>query len=759
MERLVNAEQLPQVDSLTFLRAVFAEHTGGFVHLFALDHATGQRQTLWQHVDGLSALADAAAQLTHCDVWFGPATRGADLGMRRGGSADCVSIGAIWLDIDIAGPNHAAPGLPTTMDDAYVLLRRFPLAPSIVVETGGGLQPWWLLNELLDADAATSFLTRWGATWAQLAQRHGWHIDNVFDLARVMRLPATFNHKNGQSQPVGIVEWQPTRRYTADDLDQWMIEAPVDPTEAQRSVPYVGSERPGDAYNASADLCALVEQLGAVLDHETGGDVHYRAPHHQRRGETGVTVYADGHVTVYSETFAAAHGLVVRRPYDAFGLFTFALHGGDWVAATRALTDYGWGTNGPTRPPWDDTSVSVDDEWLPLAIAECAAAILAGELEPNVPTVLAVDGGLPLFYPGRVNSLFGESGSGKTWIALAAAAECLRRGQRVLMVDWEDNVRGVAERLINIGLTVDDVRLVDYINPTTGLLTGLARLRKLSGPFGLVVLDSTGEAMAAAGVDSNDDSDVARWFALVKLLCLLPGHPPVLLPDHVPKSSEAPTAYAIGSQRKRAAITGASYRVDAIKEPGKGIDGLLKLTVAKDRLGNRAKGAVAAMCAFGSIDDSVVLTFTVSGQEAAEMAGEVFRPTTLMERVSRYVEFNPRVSTNTIVESVKGKRAGVLAAVVALVDGGFVTREEGQRGAHLHSAARPFRADDPFETVDRFPVPTGSRLVPGTSAGSGSQDRFPVPSPTGGNRSGEPLTGSRTEVDQSRLVPDVGMPW
>lgn len=141
------------------------------------------------------------------------------------------------------------------------------------------------------------------------------------------------------------------------------------------------------------------------------------------------------------------------------------------------------------------------------------------------------------------------------------------------------------------------------------------------------------------------------------------------------------------------------------------------------------------------------------------MAGEVFRPTTLMERVSRYVEFNPRVSTNTIVESVKGKRAGVLAAVVALVDGGFVTREEGQRGAHLHSAARPFRADDPFETVDRFPVPTGSRLVPGTSAGSGSQDRFPVPSPTGGNRSGEPLTGSGAEVDQSRLVPDVGMPW
>lgn len=55
------------------------------------------------------------------------------------------------------------------------------------------------------------------------------------------------------------------------------------------------------------------------------------------------------------------------------------------------------------------------------------AALLAGELpEPPAPTVLRRTDGHGVFYAGQVNSLFGEPESGKTWIALAAAAEVLR---------------------------------------------------------------------------------------------------------------------------------------------------------------------------------------------------------------------------------------------------------------------------------------------------------------------------------------------
>src|SRR5690606_40732808 len=68
---------------------------------------------------------------------------------------------------------HAA--LPIS---AHALVSEFPLPPSAVVDSGGGLQAWWLFAEPLAADDdAQALLDRWGATWLQLADRSGWHLD------------------------------------------------------------------------------------------------------------------------------------------------------------------------------------------------------------------------------------------------------------------------------------------------------------------------------------------------------------------------------------------------------------------------------------------------------------------------------------------------------------------------------------------------------------------------------------------------------
>lgn len=725
---MTTAEALtPHVTATQFLGEVFRDVDEGWIHAFTIDRTTGDRRTAWAPAARPGDLALEASRMAErgC-VWFGPATRGANLGANRGGSADCVVITAIWVDIDVAGARHVATDLPPTKDDARRLLDDFPLTPSAVVDTGGGLQAWWLLAEPLDAEDAVVLLARWGATWAELGAHRRWHVDNVFDLARVMRLPGTWNRKE-PADPVlvTVTAWRPELRYGPDDIDQWCIDPPKPPVAevtAQRAVPYIGPERPGDAFNAAVNPGALWERRGFVLDHvdRDGGAHHYRAPHHAaERGSTGLTVYADGHSTLWSDTFAAQSGMRTKRPYDAFGVYTWLEHHGDWRAASDELARRGYGTKAVQIAPSSLVAATpaqvddapADDDWAPIDLAPIAARIRNGTHEPTVPVVLAVDGALPLFYAERINSLFGESGGGKTWVALAAVAEVARARRRALLVDYEDNANGIAERLVLLGLDDDEIACVDYVNPSTGIGLGIDAVaaRAIELVYGIVVIDSTGEAMAAGGVDSNADREVAQWFALVKRLCRMPGAPAVVVLDHVPKDREAPSAYAIGSQRKRAAVTGAAYRVDTIKEPAKGRDGKLKLTVAKDRPGNRAKGTTAAIVDVRS-GDGVELHLHVSDATAATEEGARFRPTVYMERVSRYLEDNPGAGRRTVQSEVVGKREHINSAIEVLVDEGWITSTPGARGATLLTVVRPFR--DGLTPVDNPPVHRGPTAAP-----------------------------------------------
>ena len=146
----------------------------------------------------------------------------------------------------------------------------------------------------------------------------------------------------------------------------------------------------------------------------------------------------------------------------------------DHLAAGHGLDDFAPidldAEPAPELPTVDD----VDDEWAPIDLAAIATEIIAGTRTPTLPTIMPVIGGLPLFYgDGRINQLFGESGGGKTWVALATVADVIRGGQRALIVDYEDHAAGITERLVLLGCTVDEIRRVDYRNPTTGLGMGL----------------------------------------------------------------------------------------------------------------------------------------------------------------------------------------------------------------------------------------------------------------------------------------------
>jgi hypothetical protein len=358
---------------------------------------------------------------------------------------------------------------------------------------------------------------------------------------------------------------------------------------------------------------------------------------------------------------------------------------------------------------------------------------------------------LPLFYPERLNSIFGESGGGKTWIAYAAVVETVQRGGRVVVIDWEDSMHGIVERLDLLGIDVEHIALVDYRNPGTGIARGVERLTaEITDPVALVIIDSVGEAMAAGGVNSNDDAEVAVWFNLCRRLTRLPGGPAVVLLDHIPKATDAPQLYSIGSQRKRAAINGASYRVDTLREPAQGRDGKWKLTVAKDRIGNRAKGTTAAIVDVTSTEGSIGLYFHMTDAQEAEAKGERFRPTVLMERISRYLEDNPGASGRSIAKDVEGKTDGVRDALAVLIDEGHVQAEPGDRKGFYHHIVNPYREIHDLTAPHRAPPRPDRAPDPSEDPHS---DRAPCPPPLRGQGRGR--EGSGPPETQPTAPPDL----
>ncbi|MGO2862876.1 MAG: AAA family ATPase [Brevibacterium sp.] len=217
------------------------------------------------------------------------------------------------------------------------------------------------------------------------------------------------------------------------------------------------------------------------------------------------------------------------------------------------------------------------------------ASLLDGTLpEPPAPEILGRDDGNSLFYRGQVNSLFGEPESGKTWIALAAAAETLNEGGSAVIIDLDHNgMLSTVSRLVSLGASQDALVNFDqfrYVEPEDrdemyAVVHELVDMRP-----DVVVLDSIGELLPALGLNSNspDDFTAAHSLALKPLArfgaC-------VIAIDHVAKNPDSASRGPTGTAAKSRAIGGVSLRVK-VKEafaPGRG--GSAYISIRKDRHG------------------------------------------------------------------------------------------------------------------------------------------------------------------------------
>ena len=226
-------------------------------------------------------------------------------------------------------------------------------------------------------------------------------------------------------------------------------------------------------------------------------------------------------------------------------------------------------------------------------------------LEPVEPKYLRYGQNLSVFYPGKTHTLYAASESGKSWVALYAAAQILLGPddgtERVLYIDHEDDARSIAERLAALDIPNETITNEDrfrYLNPAEPLTN---QHNELYGPAGddlhlalewaptFVVIDGVSEAMTEENLDPISNSDVAEWFRIVARPFEKIGAAVVMI-DHTAKSHGDGPPTELGAQHKRSGISGAAFLIDAVKRPGRAVlgapvEGLLRLRLAKDRGG------------------------------------------------------------------------------------------------------------------------------------------------------------------------------
>jgi hypothetical protein len=339
--------------------------------------------------------------------------------------------------------------------------------------------------------------------------------------------------------------------------------------------------------------------------------------------------------------------------------------------------------------------------WAPVDLA----AAMSGDSEDDRPHMLERDDGHHLLYNGKLHTIAGESESLKTWLALLAVADVINHGHYALFIDYEDSARSIAGRLLALGCAKDAIQqFLYYVKPEEayGPLSAAILTERAPEPKALAVIDGITEAMTSHGLDPLSNPDVAAFNAKLPKKLAGPGTPVVMI-DHVTKAREGRGRYAIGAQHKLSAVDGAAYIIDLIKPFGHGLHGMAKITISKDRPGRvreHSPTKVAGILHLRSqLDGSVLASIAPPASVTDGQAATTFRPTVLMERVSRYVEDHPGLSGRAIVAAVSGKTEHKRLALELLISEGWIWAARAGNKVE-HKSVNPFRDDAGKDSAD-----------------------------------------------------------
>jgi putative DNA primase/helicase len=135
-----------------------------------------------------------------------------------------VAIFGCHADIDVADLGHTEQNLPPDHQTAISFLRYFPLEPTLLINSGGGLHGYWLFNvpwvfaDDEDRTRGKQLLENFQVEMIRQGTIKGWKFDNTSDMVRVLRVPGTKNYKLEQPRDVSVIFYDENNRYTPNQI-------------------------------------------------------------------------------------------------------------------------------------------------------------------------------------------------------------------------------------------------------------------------------------------------------------------------------------------------------------------------------------------------------------------------------------------------------------------------------------------------------------------------------------------------------------
>lgn len=320
---------------------------------------------------------------------------------------------------------------------------------------------------------------------------------------------------------------------------------------------------------------------------------------------------------------------------------------------------------------------------------------------PNIPPPVYVrrDDGTALFYKGKVNGLFGDPESAKSWLAQIAVVEALNHDGAATYIDLDHNgMDATAARLMLLGARPDHLWDPDrfrYYDPEDDRQLRNAAKETARRAPDVYVLDSLGEVLPLLGMASKDNDEVTLALRSVVQPAADAGTCVITI-DHLPKGTEARSSgFAIGGMAKKRAIRGAYLRVNSKVKPSPGGIGRSVLLIEKDSTGELRKTCAGGYAGELTLDSThaAITRWSVSREHSPVAEDGTFRPTELMEKISRYLEDSSPVgqSRADIQDTVGGKHTTIDTALAIMLNEGFIGRVKGRRNAWVHSSTSPYR--------------------------------------------------------------------
>lgn len=161
---------------------------------------------------------------SHTDVFYGVGLQeNPQEPNQRGRSFEVSAIPGFYFDFDVQGPGHKKTALPQSKEEVEAFLEALPWKPTLTVSSGGGIHAYWLFHEpwvFTPTEGRSKAIVMSKAFQDKIysiGKQHGWDLDITADLARCLRLPGTYNHKNAPV-PVEIMGYVKERRYHPEDF-------------------------------------------------------------------------------------------------------------------------------------------------------------------------------------------------------------------------------------------------------------------------------------------------------------------------------------------------------------------------------------------------------------------------------------------------------------------------------------------------------------------------------------------------------------